>query len=155
MSGSESNLWERLRKGLSPFGHLQRIEVGLTVGAGIPDVNFCFSGNEGWIELKHGDPPVRASTVVFKSQRGLDPDQIDWLVYRRKCGGRAWIFIQLGKWLLLFDGIEAPKINHCTTQQLLDLAIWKRSGAMHEADWKSLVEMLLKRLPLARQDFAL
>ena len=152
-SGSEANLWGRVRKGLAPFGHLQRVECGMTVGPGVPDVNFCFGGMEGWMELKHADPPVRASTVVFGSQRGMDADQIDWLVYRRKCGGNAWIFIQLGKWLLLIDGIEAPKVNHCTTQQLIDLAVWKRSGAMHDPDWRDLCARLCARLPLARQDW--
>ena len=114
----------------------------MTVGAGVPDVNYCFAGDEGWIELKFARPPVRASTIVFKSQRGLDPEQIEWLVYRRKNDGRAWIFLQLGKWLLLIDGIHATKFNHLTTSELIALACWKRSGNMAPADWVSLRDLL-------------
>lgn len=110
--------------------------------AGVPDVNYCFSGVEGWVELKHGKPPVRATTVVFKSQRGVTPEQIEWQLYRRKCGGVVWNLIQIGKWVMLINGEHAAKINHCTLEQLLDLAAWKRSGALHEADWKEMVGTL-------------
>lgn len=136
---SERNLWERCRKPLGAFGHLQRIETGLLTDAGVPDVNYCFSGAEGWLELKHADQPARASTVVFRSQRGLDPAQIEWQLYRVKCGGAVWNFIQVGKWLLLIHGKHAARINHCTLEGLLELAAWRRSGAMHEKDWAELV----------------
>lgn len=110
--------------------------------AGVPDVNYCFDGVEGWVELKHAKAPARAATVVFKSQRGLDPAQIEWQMYRRKCGGIVWNLIQVGKWLLLVNGEFAPKINHCTLAELQELAAWKRSGPMHESDWKEMVGVL-------------
>ena len=50
---SEKNLWERVRVRLKDFGHLQRVETGMMTDAGVPDVNYCFGGSEGWIELKH------------------------------------------------------------------------------------------------------
>lgn len=139
---SERNLWERCRKPLAAFGHLQRVETGLMTGAGVPDVNYCFNGVEGWMELKHGDLPARAATVVFRSQRGLAPAQIEWQLYRRKCGGIVWNLIQVGKWVMLVNGEHAAKINHCTLDELLALAAWKRSGALHAADWKAAVEVL-------------
>lgn len=135
---SEKNLWERVRVRLKDFGHLQRVETGMMTDAGVPDVNFCFSGVEGWVELKHAIPPARAATVVFKSQRGLEPQQIEWLLYRHRCGGRVFILAQIGKWLLLVEGKHAARFNHCTLQELQDLAVWKRSGAVPEAGWKEL-----------------
>lgn len=138
---SESNLWERIRPKLLKYGDLVRIESHMTA-AGIPDVNYCFLGCEGWIELKFAKRPARASTVVFKSQRGLDPDQVSWLLNRRRCGGRAFALIQLGKWLLLIDGKHAAKINVSTTDQLIAMSTWKRSGAVREKDYDELAERL-------------
>lgn len=110
--------------------------------AGVPDVNYCFNGQEGWVELKHAAPPARATTVVFRSQRGLDPAQIEWQLYRRKCGGIVWNMVQVGRWLLVINGEYAARINHCTLDQLIELASFKRSGAMHEADWRMVVACL-------------
>lgn len=139
---SEKNVWERVRAHLKDFGHLQRIETGMMTDAGVPDVNYCFDGREGWIELKHGAQPARATTVVFKSQRGLDPAQIEWQLYRVRCGGCVYNLIQVGKWLILIHGKHAAKINRCTTQELLDLATWKRSGAVKSACWSELATAL-------------
>lgn len=138
---SESNLWQRVQKGLGSMGHLQRIESGLTAG-GIPDVNYCLLGCEGWIELKHGEPVARAATVVFRSQRGLDSDQIQWLRWRRQCGGRAFILTQVGKWVFLIDGKLAGKFNLSTMEELLAMSIWRRSGGIRAADWEALAEVL-------------
>lgn len=138
---SESNLWERIRPKLLKYGDLVRIESHMTA-AGIPDVNYCFLGCEGWIELKFAKQPARAATVVFKSQRGLDPEQVSWLLNRRRCGGRAFVLIQLGKWLLLIDGKYAAKINVSTTDQLIAMSTWKRSGAVREKDYDELAERL-------------
>ena len=110
--------------------------------AGVPDVNYCFSGIEGWIELKYGVAPARATTVVFRSQRGLDVAQIEWQLYRVKCGGAVWNLIQVGKWLLLIHGKHAAKVNHCTLDELVMLAAWKRSGACREGDWQEFVDTL-------------
>lgn len=138
---SESNLWERIRPKLLKYGDLVRIESHMTA-AGIPDLNYCFLGCEGWIELKFAKQPARAATVVFKSQRGLDPEQVSWLLNRRRCGGRAFVLIQLGKWLLLIDGKYAAKINVSTTDQLIAMSTWKRSGAVREKDYDELAERL-------------
>ena len=138
---SEGNLWDRIRPKLLKYGDLVRIESHMTA-AGIPDVNYCFLGCEGWVELKFAKQPARAATVVFKSQRGLDTEQVSWLLNRRRCGGRAFVLIQLGKWLLLIDGKYAAKINVSTTDQLIAMSTWKRSGAVREKDYDELAERL-------------
>lgn len=110
--------------------------------AGVPDVNYCFDGNEGWVELKHGDMPARPSTVVFKSQRGLAPEQIEWQLYRKRCGGVVWNLIQVGKWLVCINGAHAAKINHCTFDELLALSAWSNKGSMPAGAWGPLVACL-------------
>lgn len=139
---SEAALRERCRRPLSQRGHWQRIETGAMGDAGVPDVNYCFAGAEGWVELKQGDVPKRESTVVFKSQRGLEPAQIDWLLYRRKCGGRAFVLVQLGSNLYLIDGFKAARFNHWLMCDFQLEAEWWHEGAMRESDWDALVNAL-------------
>lgn len=138
---SEANLWQRVRKGLEGFGHLQRIESGVT-DSGIPDVNYCFGGKEGWFEMKHGDEPKRITTSVFKSQRGLDPQQIEWLLYRWKNGGRVFILAQVGAWLVLLHGSQAARFNDMTLEDMKRVADWHHRGAMTSDLWRQVAEIL-------------
>lgn len=140
---SEASLWQRVRAGLSAYGHLQRIETGVTGDAGVPDINYCFGGREGWLELKHGIAPARASTSVFKSQRGLDPSQIEWLMYRWKCGGRAFILTQLGSELLLHHAAEATRFNSYNLSQLRATTLFYHTGPMNIPGWRRVAEGLI------------
>lgn len=72
-----------------------------TTGAGIPDLNYCLQGSEGWIESKTIEMPVRASTKINLELR---PSQIAWL-YRRFIThhGNCYIFIVVGDWLIVLD----------------------------------------------------
>lgn len=133
----ESSLWQWLSRGLSSRGHLVRIESP-TTGDGISDVNYCLDGHEGWIELKHADRPKREKTVVFKSQRGLTGEQISWILYRKRCGGRAFVLIQLGDRRLLIDGKYAARVNLSTSSELEALSLWVSPRAMKAGDWDTL-----------------
>jgi hypothetical protein len=59
------------------------IESG-TTGGGIPDMNYCRDGVEGWCELKQ--TPGHAVT--------LRPEQIGWIARRVRNGGRVWIAVR-------------------------------------------------------------
>ena len=135
---SEQNLWYKVKAGLEVFGHIQRVETG-AIAAGVPDVNYCIEGGyEGWLELKRGSIPARESTIVFKSQRGLEPSQVDWLLIRSKVGGRCFVLIQLDKEMLLFAGYDAARINTSTIVELRELAIWKHEGPCKQETWRQL-----------------
>lgn len=64
---------------------LQRIESGLT-GLGIPDLNYCHAGREGWVELKQ-----TKGWVV-----GIRPDQVGWIERRVRHGGRVTVMVRQG-----------------------------------------------------------
>ena len=140
---SESNLWGRVREAFVLAGHMQRIESGGTA-MGIPDVNYCFDGKEGWIELKHGVWPKKGSTHCFASQRGLTPEQVEWLSFRAQCGGRVWILLQVSFDVLLIPGKCAALVNGSTMAQMLELAVVRTKMPMKKEDWQKIKEKLVE-----------
>lgn len=71
-----------------------RIESGGT-GLGIPDLNYCFNGREGWIELKG---------IVGGFKVGMRPGQVAWIERRIRHGGKVLIFVRKADEAWLFDG---------------------------------------------------
>lgn len=95
---SEKNMWHRMKSKFSHAGHWQRIEDGLS--RGVPDVNYCIRGAEGWIELKQiGDWPKRKTTPVsFRWEK----EQRFWARRRGKNGGLVWLLLYVkrtNEWL--------------------------------------------------------
>lgn len=88
---TERATWVTLRKHLSPFGVLQRIES--PTAEGIPDVCYCLSGVSGWLELKHTHLPMRERTKL--SVRSLTYQQVTWHEAWAKAGGRAFTFLRI------------------------------------------------------------
>lgn len=101
---TEKNFWGRVRENLKPYGELERIES--LVGSGVPDVNYCLRGREGWIELKWLPRwPKRVSSLVRFPKLKLT--QVLWLERRRRVEGRAFLLAQVEHDILLFDGCDA------------------------------------------------
>lgn len=63
--------------------HWQRIETA-AIGAGIPDINYCCEGFEGWLELKF----VKGWRV------DLRPEQHAWINRRIRAGGNVNIAVR-------------------------------------------------------------
>lgn len=137
---SERLLWQKFRAALGGKAHLQRIES--FTAAGIPDVEYCCDGESGWIELKYGKIPAKGGTAVFKSQRGLTPEQIEWLLCRRCNGGRAWVLVDIGGALFLVDGLKAPSFNTWTMHEFAHNAVWLHIDAMGVREWDELLAVL-------------
>lgn len=73
--------------------HVQRIEDSASVG--VPDLNVCVKGGEGWVEFKHVDEqkvPKRAATPM---KIGLKPEQAIWLNQRTSVGGNAYVLTKI------------------------------------------------------------
>ncbi len=66
-----------------PHFDFQPIEMFL-LAAGVPDLNFCAEGIDGWIELKM----TKAWAVTVR------PAQVGWIERRLRHGGRVFIAVR-------------------------------------------------------------
>lgn len=93
---SEKAFWVRIRPRLieaARGGRWDRVENGVCVG--MPDVNFCIEGCEGWIELKWARklPGTRSGKGVFEytGNHGLTREQENWATAQKQAGGHVVI----------------------------------------------------------------
>lgn len=112
-------------------------------GDGIPDVNYCIEGVEGWIEFKSPIEPKRESTPLFGSNHRMRQSQMNWHLRQRQAGGISYILIASDKRWLLIDGQHADEINDLTVPQLIDIALWRVTRPVTDAGhWSILREQL-------------
>ena len=83
---SESALWNELRPYFDGAGHATRVE-NHEAGPGIPDVDYCFDGDEGHVELKF-------TNNVKKGVRFRDT-QYRWFKHRVQAGGRPCVLVKV------------------------------------------------------------
>lgn len=114
---TEQKLWTMLR-GLLPSVHWQRIET--MTGAGVPDVNGCYTGREFWIELK-----IITGIKKLSFQSEFRPTQYAWMVNRIKAGGRCFVLgmVESGDeiWVWSGQGLEGlitakPRLSEPTAK---------------------------------------
>lgn len=98
-----------------PEVHLQRIESGST-GLGIPDVNYCYKGTEGWAELKVAKVTKKTPHRVTL---GLRPAQARWLHKRWSAGGLAWCVALLEDKVAMFPGRQCLNLLALDSNLLL------------------------------------
>ena len=121
---AEARLWQWLRERLQS-GHFTRVES--ETSPGVPDVNYCVQGSEGWIELKAAK---RATGKPFK-KRGLRPEQIRWIMTHLAHGGTVWIIASIGSSVYAFSGSLAHRFNDSSVEDLMHEARWvaRRRGS--------------------------
>lgn len=114
----------------------------------MPDVNYCFVGVEGWIELKAPLEPKRADTALFGSNHGVEVEQANWMLRQSRARGRSWLFIATPARLLLIDGAivgqrGAEQINSMSAHALERIAVWKaQPPVLDQLRWHDLRETL-------------
>ena len=139
----ESGLWSTIKRNLdcgSPALHMTRIEN--SAGDGTPDVELCYLGRCAWVELKHLEAfPVRPGTVV-KITHYTDEQRL-WLKQRGGAGGRAWLFIQVGKEYYIFDWEEAQKVGVSMTAADWKFRCYQRW--VGRFDWSEWLEIVTTR----------
>jgi hypothetical protein len=119
----ESSLWKLIKNKYSKFGHIIRVENPILPGT--PDVNYCFDGLEGWIELKaipHW--PRRPKTLVRIDHYTLE--QRLWARERSWAGGRVFMLLRVDEereYLLIHGAVAADNIGITNRQELTDLAL--------------------------------
>jgi hypothetical protein len=79
---TDGGLRQLFRKHI-PGADWQSVETWST-GQGVPDLNYCLDGVEGWIELKQTD----ANVVDIR------PEQIAWAERRTRAGGRVLLAVR-------------------------------------------------------------
>lgn len=79
---------------MKPFGHFDRIENML--GRGMPDVTYCLSGVEGFVENKWRLRwPAKPEDIVTLDH--FTPQQRIWIQQRTNAGGRVFVFLEIEK----------------------------------------------------------
>lgn len=134
----EKEFRSKLVEALKP---LRAFPVENDVHDGTPDVH-CLGG---WIELKVGTCPVRATSRVVL---GLRPAQAIWLRGWRRQGGRAWGMILLNdSVVMLHDGLwAAENYDVANAGDLAKNALL--SGTMPLSSFsRTLIAQLMKPLP--------
>lgn len=89
-----------LREQLDP-PHWERVENSAS-GGGMPDLNWCWNGVEGWLELKHRSaPPVEEDTDVVIDT--VTAGQRLWWRERHAAGGRCYVMIRIANEYILLE----------------------------------------------------
>jgi hypothetical protein len=141
---SESKDYKKLKaKVFTPRDRIDRIENVILVG--MPDVNYCLQGFEGWIEMKSPTEPKRSTTRLFGSNHRVSQYQMNWALRQIKAKGRVFFLIVTDKRWALIHGAQADGINELTVQQLVMSAIWHSILPIKEEAWKQLRQALMSQ----------
>lgn len=81
---TDGGLRQLFRKHI-PEAHWQAVESWST-GQGVPDMNYCLEGCDGWIENK--------STEAWALAHPLSPEQVAWMERRHRAGGRVLLAVR-------------------------------------------------------------
>ena len=134
---SEKTKYNIFRKNVLNVKQCDRIDrIENVVLAGMPDVNYCFEGVEGWIEMKAPTEPKRASTPLFGSNHKLSQEQKNWFKRQDNAQGRGYILIATDKRWILMMGSKADYINEMPVNELVKESRW--SMLNNQKNWELL-----------------
>ncbi len=144
---TDGGLRQLFRKHI-PHAHWQAIETGGT-GLGIPDMNYCLEGCDGWIEAK--------SAEAWALKHPLSPEQCGWLERRLRAGGRAMLAVRksydggvrrgpAGDELFIFNDQAAFRVIASTNSIRDAKAIYHDVGGPARWNWDA-VRALMKETP--------
>jgi hypothetical protein len=139
---SDGNLRQIFRKHLPHFDW-QSVETWST-GRGVPDLNYCCCGSEGWIEGK-----------VTKTHRAvIGPEQVGWIERRVRHGGRVFLAVRRLNPIATVRKVAADElwlIHGQHIRQVKDEGFptghrdeWVYENGPAKWDWKD-IEMRLKK----------
>ena len=114
-----------------PRFDFQAIEMGERA-AGVPDLNYCCDGADGFIELKKAD----AWRVV-----SFRPEQVAWITRRVRHGGRVYVAVRRARdELWLFAGRDAGAVALRSLREIKPLGLWR--GGPRRWDWDAVARIL-------------
>jgi len=130
---ADANLRQIFRKHLPEFD-FQSVETWST-GRGVPDLNYCCEGIEGWIELK----ATRGWRV------NVSPEQVGWTERRLRAGGRVFIAVRrkarVDDTLFLLPGSAARTLADGQRCSQNPLDFWP--GGPRSWNWIAIKSLLL------------
>ena len=135
---SEAQFWRTLKKRLPSSAHFERIENLVAIGT--PDVNFCWDGIEGWIELKFVPkwPKYKGKIITKKLWK---PEQRIWALKRIRSGGKSFLFIQIEKDYLLFNSkIAEMDLEVISIEGLFEIALSHWHGSINIEEFKNALQ---------------
>lgn len=113
----ETTLASRLVKLLAGF---HAIHVENPKCPGTPDISYI----GGWVETKMLDEWPKRERTIVKVDTFTGKQRI-WLMREAACNGNAFVFLQVGKEYLIFDGLwAAEKLGRTNKHQLIVNALW-------------------------------
>jgi hypothetical protein len=150
MSG-ESKDYATLKKNVCRMrDRIERIENVMVNG--MPDVNYCIQGVEGWIEIKSPVEPKKSSTRLLLSNGNhpVSQDQKNWFFKQSVAGGNVFLLIATDKrWILVDNNVVNcnHEINNMSVEGLLLRKLWSAEKPIKAESWEQLI-MCLKRKQL-------
>jgi hypothetical protein len=139
---SESTAAKLLRRNLPrPEDRVNFVEGNIS---GMPDVNYCMDGVEGWIELKAPPLPKRDRTALMSYGHKLKPMQIRWIKRQLRAGGRVFILLCTEEGWILLNGKFAGIVNELTFDEMVERSEWIAPKKMTETDWDLLRDVLVR-----------
>lgn len=131
----DGGVYAEMKKHLPSRIHFQRIETGIT-GGGIPDINYCCDGIEGWIEAK--------KTSGWKVK--IRPEQCGWALRRHRAGGRTFFAVRRittsDDQLYLIRGRDARELLDLGLRPFFPTDLVGESGPANW-DWPEVLRRLL------------
>lgn len=102
----------------SAHGHVSMVESPET-SPGIPDLNWCINGKEGWTELK---------VSIYGENPHIRPTQKAWIRRRVKVGGFVNLLCYCVPRKTIFN------VNGAHVEELNSIGDWERLGKMISPD---------------------
>ena len=121
---------------------IDRVESQVVTG--MPDINFCLNGVEGWIEVKAPIEPKRNTSILFASNHKLSTAQKNWFLRQRQAKGRCYVFISTDKRYMMIDGEFADQINGLTVDRRQEVSLWSALKKTGKCDWEELRKVLTR-----------
>lgn len=148
MSGriDESSTFRGLKARICrPEDRFERVENGMIDG--MPDVNYCLAGAEGWLEIKAPKVPKLGATRLLGGSEPFKVDQANWFLRQRRARGRCALFVATEALLLLIPGDDAArlgiKLNEFSLDELrMHACWWSEVPAKDQVTWWDLRERL-------------
>ena len=134
---SESKDYAAFKKHCAqPLDRIDRIENIMVTG--MPDINYCMRGVDGWIELKSPKEPKRETTALFSQNHKVTQEQKNWFLQQRNAGGSAYFLIATDKRWMLIHGNWADSINEMTVNELVNVSMWHEYRPVKKPSWSEL-----------------